>query len=283
MENQTSQILQKNKKRILETWMQLQLADQTLREDLITNQSLRVQSEELLTAVLKVIGNDNFEDFKEFEQITNVLREIAISRARQGFSARETGVFVLSMKAAINQVLEKEFAHDPKLLYQEIAGVNKLVDTLSIITFETFIKGREEVILRQTDEITEISTPVIRVWDGIVALPIIGILDSTRTQTMMENLLQEIVSTGSTIAILDISGVPTVDSLVAQNLIKTVSATRLMGAECIISGIRAEIAQTIVHLGIDLSNIKTKATLASALKLAFSMMNVEVIKKSERK
>jgi rsbT co-antagonist protein RsbR len=261
----------------------LQLTDQTLRDDLITNQSLRVQSEELLTSVLKVIGNDNFEDSKEFEQITDVLSEIAISRARQGFSPRETGVFVLSLRVAINQVLESELAQDPKLLYQEIANVNKLVDALSIITFETFIKGREEVILRQTDEITEISTPVIRVWEGVVALPIIGTLDSARTQTVMENLLQEIVSTGSTIAILDISGVPTVDSLVAQHLIKTVSATRLMGAECIISGIRAEIAQTIVHLGIDLSNIKTKATLASALKLAFSMMNVEVIKKSERK
>jgi rsbT co-antagonist protein RsbR len=135
------------------------------------------------------------------------------------------------------------------------------------------------VILRQTDEITEISTPVIRIWDGILALPIIGTLDSARTQVVMENLLQEIVNTGSSIAILDISGVPTVDSLVAQHLIKTVSATRLMGAECIISGIRPEIAQTVVHLGIDLSNIVTKATLASALKYAYSILELEVRKK----
>lgn len=144
------------------------------------------------------------------------------------------------------------------------------------MTFEAFIKGREDVILRQTDEISEISTPVIRVWDGILALPIIGTLDSSRTQIVMENLLQEIVETGSSIAILDISGVPAVDSLVAQHLIKTVSATRLMGAECIISGIRPEIAQTIVHLGIDLSDIITKSTLASALKQSFSMMKFEV-------
>jgi rsbT co-antagonist protein RsbR len=137
------------------------------------------------------------------------------------------------------------------------------------------------VILRQTDEISEISTPVIRVWEGIVALPIIGTLDSARTQVVMENLLQEIVNTGSSIAILDISGVPAVDSLVAQHLMKTVSATRLMGAECIISGVRAEIAQTIVHLGIDLSNIITKATLASALKHAFKLINVEVINRKK--
>src|SRR6202012_4011991 len=132
-----------------------------------------------------------------------------------------------------------------------VAKLNKLMDFFSIVTFETFIKGREEVILRQTDEITEISTPVIRVWDGIIALPIIGTLDSARTQVVMESLLTEIVESGSSVAILDISGVPTVDSLVAQHLLKTVSATRLMGAECIISGIRPEIAQTIVHLGID--------------------------------
>lgn len=156
--------------------------------------------------------------------------------------------------------------------------LNRLMDTFGLVTFETFIKGREEVILRQTDEIAEISTPVIRVWDGILALPIIGTLDSSRTQVVMENLLQEIVASGSTIAILDISGVPAVDSLVAQHLIKTVAATRLMGAECIISGIRPEIAQTVVHLGIDLSSIITKASLASALRHAFSMLRMEVKK-----
>jgi rsbT co-antagonist protein RsbR len=159
--------------------------------------------------------------------------------------------------------------------------VSKIIDEFSIVTFETFIRGREEVILRQTDEITEISTPVIRVWDGILALPIIGTLDSARTQVVMENLLQEIVNTSSSIAILDISGVPAVDSLVAQHLIKTVNATRLMGAECIISGIRPEIAQTIVHMGIDLSSIITKATLASALKQSFSMLQMEVRRKQK--
>ena len=168
---------------------------------------------------------------------------------------------------------------DPQELFIQSQKINRLVDSFGINTFETFIKGREEVILRQTDEISEISTPVIRVWDGILALPIIGTLDSSRTQVVMENLLQEIVESGSSIAILDISGVPAVDSLVAQHLIKTVSATRLMGAECIISGIRPEIAQTVVHLGIDLSQIITKSSLASALRTAFAMLQLQVVKK----
>lgn len=283
MKKQVSQLLQKNKQAILESWMKNQLSDQTLREDLMSNEELRSQAEELLSALLKMTGSENIHntDSREFEQIADILGNISISRARQGFSPRETALFVLLLKQAINQFLENELKQDAVLLYQSNAEVNKLLDNLSIVTFETFIRGREEVIIRQTDEISEISTPVIRVWEGVLALPIIGTLDSARTQVVMENLLQEIVNTGSSIAILDISGVPAVDSLVAQHLIKTVSATRLMGAECIISGIRAEIAQTIVHLGIDLSNVKTKATLASALKLAFAMLNIEVTKKTK--
>jgi rsbT co-antagonist protein RsbR len=260
-----------------------QMDDQTLREDLMSNDELRKQSDDLLSALLKSLSNDNLADTqsKDFEQVLDILSEISISRARQGFSPRETALFVLSLKQALNMAIEKEFQEDPKLLYEAVTTINTLLDNLNMVTFETYIKGREEVIIRQTDEMSEISTPVIRVWDGVVALPIIGTLDSMRTQVVMENLLQEIVNTGSSIAILDISGVPAVDSLVAQHLLKTVSATRLMGAECIISGIRPEIAQTIVHLGIDLSHIKTKASLASALKLAFSMLSLEV-KKQEK-
>ena len=278
--NITADLLQKQKKRILEIWMHNQLADSAFRDDLMTNDELLKQSEELLNALARAVKSGNVNNIyaSEFDQITEILSDVSITRARQGFSPRETGMYVLSLKKAITTVLEEEYRDKPEVLYKEISSINNLLDQLSIITFETFIKGREEVILRQTDEINEISTPVIRVWDGILALPIIGTLDSARTQIVMENLLQEIVNTGSNIAILDISGVPAVDSLVAQHLIKTVSATRLMGAECIISGIRAEIAQTIVHLGIDLSNIKTKATLASALQLAFSMSSVEVKK-----
>lgn len=275
-------MLIKKKKQILETWMNHQLADASLREDLISNEELRMQSDELLSSFLDAISKGNTDiNSPQFESILDLLSDISMSRARQGFSPRETGAYVLSLKKAVGQAIQDEHKNDYEKLYKESMMISELVDSLSIVTFETFIKGREEVILRQTDEISEISTPVIRVWDGVVALPIIGTLDSARTQVVMENLLQEIVATGSSIAILDISGVPAVDSLVAQHLIKTVSATRLMGAECIISGIRAEIAQTIVHLGIDLSNIKTKATLASALQLAFSMLSLEV-KKSDK-
>ncbi|MBF9255440.1 STAS domain-containing protein [Pontibacter sp. 172403-2] len=276
--NNTAQVLQENKQQILGNWMKMQVDDTMQRNNLVSREELQRQSEELLTALLQAIKKGNFDNVytDDYAQVNDILSDISVMRARQGFSPRETNRFVLSLKQALCDVLEQEHAGTPEVLYKEILQVNSLLDNLSIIAFETYIKGREDVILRQSDEINEISTPVIRVWEGILALPIIGTLDSSRTQTVMENLLQEIVETGSSIAILDISGVPTVDSMVAQHLIKTVSATRLMGAECIISGIRPEIAQTIVHLGIDLSNIVTKATLASALQVAFARLNLQV-------
>lgn len=280
-----SKQLQKKKKQILEDWMTRQLSNDTLRDDLMSNEELRNQSNELLDALLNTFTESNLSDphGAELEQVNEILSGISISRARQGFTPRETGMFVFSLKDSLEKVLQEELSSDPVLLYATSLKLNKLMDNLGIMTFETFIKGREEVILRQTTEITEISTPVIRVWDGILALPIIGTLDSSRTQVVMENLLQEIVESGSTIAILDISGVPAVDSLVAQHLIKTVAATRLMGAECIISGIRPEIAQTVVHLGIDLSSIVTKSTLASALKYSFALLSLEVKKTIKEK
>jgi len=279
-----AKLLEKQKKNILEIWMKNQLSDEGLREDLISNEELRAQSEELVAALVINIDNSNTDDMDDesWSPVIEILGGIAITRARQGFSPRETGRFVYSLKEALLEVLQNEIKEDSKLLFQESLKISRLMDSLSIVTFETFIKGREEVILRQTDEIAEISTPVIRLWDGILALPIIGTLDSSRTQVVMENLLQEIVETGSSIAILDISGVPAVDSLVAQHLIKTVSATRLMGAECIISGIRPEIAQTVVHLGIDLSNIITKASLASALAYALKSLKLEVRKQTSQ-
>lgn len=282
MKHSTGAILGKKHKEILELWMSQQLADVSLREDLMTNEDLRHESEELLHALLDGMKRENFTDIDapEYDKALEVLAGISVSRASQGYTPRETGVFVISLKEAMNRVLEKEIK-DVATLYTENGKVNKLIDSLAIYTFESFIRGREEVILRQTNEISEISTPVIQVWDGILALPIIGTLDSSRTQIVMESLLMRIVETESSIAILDISGVPAVDSLVAQHLMKTVSATRLMGAECIISGIRPEIAQTVVHLGIDLSEINTKASLAHALRFAFRMLKFEV-KKSEK-
>jgi rsbT co-antagonist protein RsbR len=280
--NEAVKALQKRKKEVLEQWMKNQLEDEGLRNNLISDEDQQQTSDELLNLLLDALNDSSIEDVhsREFEKVLDVLSGISISRAKQGFSPRETGVYIFGLKEALLTTLQKDIK-DPAQLYSESLKLSKLLDNFAISSFETFIKGREEVILRQTDEITEISTPVIHVWDGVLAMPIIGTLDSARTQIVMENLLQEIVETGSSIAILDISGVPAVDSLVAQHLIKTVSATRLMGAECIISGIRPEIAQTVVHLGIDLSTIITKATLASALKTAFSMLQLEVTKKSK--
>lgn len=278
-----AKVLQKKKKQLIDQWMKNQLAEASLREDLMSNEDLRAQSEELVDILLRKLTEENLNNVEsaDFEDVYEILAGISISRARQGFTPRETGAFVFSLKDALITILQQEYKNDAAQLYDAVLKIGRLIDSLGMITFETFIKGREEVILRQTDEITEISTPVIRVWDGILALPIIGTLDSARTQVVMENLLQEIVNTGSSIAILDISGVPAVDSLVAQHLIKTVSATRLMGAECIVSGIRPEIAQTVVHLGIDLSTVVTKSTLASALKYAFSLLQLEVRKKQK--
>ncbi|MGN6646497.1 MAG: STAS domain-containing protein [Cytophaga sp.] len=280
MKNEAIKIFQKKKQNILEKWITTQLEVNGMNDDLITNDDLRIQSEELLFTFIGNLSDSNLNnpEAHEFDPVVDILSAISISRAKQGYSPRETGNYIYGLKEALLLVLSEDIK-DPATLYTQSMAINKLLDSFSISTFETFIKGREDVIFRQTDEITQISTPVIRVWDGILALPIIGTLDSSRTQVVMESLLQEIIETSSSIAILDISGVPAVDSLVAQHLIKTVSATRLMGAECIISGIRPEIAQTVVHLGIDLSSIITKSTLASALKTAFDMMALEVHKK----
>jgi len=280
MGTEIAKLLQKKQKRILESWMTAQLSNISLREDLMSNDELREQSAEFLDTLLKVLNEKNLNNVEsaDFEPVHELLAGLSLSRANQGFTPAETGAYIFSLKDALLSSLQADIKDDSTALLEAVIKTNKLMDYLCIIAFEAFLKAREEVILRQTDEIAEISTPVIRVWDGILALPIIGTLDSARTQVVMESLLQEIVDSGSTIAILDISGVAAVDSLVAQHLIKTVAATRLMGAECIISGIRPEIAQTVVHLGIDLSNIVTKATLASALKQAFTMLRLNVKK-----
>lgn len=276
MEDNSIKILKEKKDAILELWVSKQMAE----DSYFNADDQKEDSEDFVTAFLGALNDNsiNDKDARAFEKVHDILMGISVSRAKRGFSPRETGVYMFTFKEALLETLSLE-ENDPAKLYQDSLKISKIIDNMAILTFEGYIKGREDVISRQTDEITEISTPVISVWDGVVALPIIGTLDSARTQVVMENLLQQIVETGSTIAILDISGVPAVDSLVAQHLIKTVSATRLLGAECIISGIRPEIAQIIVHLGIDLSNIITKSTLASALQTAFNMLKLEVNKK----
>ncbi|KQB42717.1 STAS domain-containing protein [Flavobacterium aquidurense] len=275
MQNNVLSSLKEHENKLLTIWSQLLLENGST--DGITEEEESKEFTSLLLDALR-ISNGNNQESEEFEKVHDLLIGISSSRAKRGFSPRENAQYLISFKEAASQILS-ELERDPVKLYDANLILGSVIDNMTIMTFEAYMKGREDVISRQIDEISEISTPVIRVWDGVVALPIIGTLDSSRTQVVMENLLQQIVDTGSSIAILDISGVPAVDSLVAQHLIKTVSATRLMGAECIISGIRPEIAQTVVHLGIDLTGIITKASLASALQTAFDMLQLTVVKR----
>ncbi|MCE6991246.1 STAS domain-containing protein [Dyadobacter sp. CY323] len=272
------EILRLNKQQILQLWLQNQQTDTEFSDNFNTADELRAQSAEFVDLLLSTLNENNIHDFSspDLEPLIDYVSSLTISRARQGFSPRETATYIFTLKDSLLKVLSDQISGDLSQLYQATIQISRFVDNIGIQSFETFITGREEVISQQSDEMAELSTPVIRVWNGILAMPIIGTLDSARTQVVMENLLQGIVDTGSSIAILDISGVPAVDSLVAQHLIKTVNATRLMGAECIISGIRPEIAQTVVHLGIDLSQMITKATLESALKFAFNSLQLEV-------
>ncbi len=204
----------------------------------------------------------------EFKPVRDFLDGISRSRAQQGFSSDETAMFIFSIKKPFFAALRVEAGKDADSLADQVWRATELLDALGLHTVRTFQKSREDIINRQQREMLELSTPVVKLWDGILALPMIGTLDSARAQVVMENLLQKVVETGAQIAILDITGVPTVDTLVAQHLIKTVTALRLMGAEAIISGVRPQIAQTIVHLGVDLQGVTTKANLADALALA---------------
>jgi rsbT co-antagonist protein RsbR len=250
--------------------MDKQLAAVSLGRDLIKETDLQSQSREFLRSLNKIALNGNLADIRspEWADIREFLANLSRSRARQGFTPSETATFVFSLKEPLFARLRQEYKQDAEGLATETWTATDLLDQLGLYTTEVFQKSREEVIARQQQELLELSTPVVELWKGILALPLIGTLDSARTQVVMESLLQRIVETGSEIAIIDITGVPMVDTLVAQHLLKTVAAARLMGADCIISGIRPQIAQTIVHLGVDLADVVTKASLADALALA---------------
>jgi rsbT co-antagonist protein RsbR len=206
--------------------------------------------------------------------VRGFLEDLSRRRALAGFSSEDTASFVFSLKKPLFEALREEGVADPRQTADAVWDVTLLLDKLGLYTVTAYQRAREGVINRQQQELLELSTPVVKLWEGILALPMIGTLDSARTQIVMESLLQKIVETESQIAILDITGVPTVDTLVAQHLLKTVTALRLMGAECIISGVRPQIAQTIVHLGVDLQGVTTKANLADALALALKRIGV---------
>ena len=263
-------IITQSQKDLLAHWVQAQLGAATLRGDLMKEGELREQSRELLALLQATTATGDLAQIEgsDWNSVRDFLAKVSRSRAQQGFSPSETATFVLSLKQPLFTLLRSELSKDAQALADEIWATTDLLDKLGLFTVETYVKSREELIQRQQREMMELSTPVVQLWENILALPLIGTLDSERTQVVMESLLQKIVETGALIAIIDITGVPTVDTLVAQHLLKTVAAARLMGADCIISGIRPQIAQTIVHLGVNLSEVTTKASLADAFSIA---------------
>ena len=276
-----AEILRKSEAELLADWVKEQLATVTLRPDLIREADLRQQSAEFMSLFREAVQSGNLTNVTapEWADVREFLGSISRSRAAQGFSPSETAMFVFSFKRPLFTRLRLE-VQEAETLAEDMWTSTVLLDKLGLYTAEIYQQSREDMIARQQQELLELSTPVVKLWEGVLALPLIGTLDSARTQVVMESLLQRIVETGASIAVIDITGVPAVDTLVAQHLIKTVAAARLMGADCIISGIRPQIAQTIVHLGIALGDVITRATMADAFALALQR-NGLVIKRRD--
>jgi len=275
-------VLKKHEGDLVAEWMRLLREGGSGRDNRINEAELKTQTTEFVSLLQQAAQTGDIASTSrpEWRAIEDFLSEVSRSRVLQGFSADETARFVFSFKQPLFARLKTEFGKDAEALADETWRATELLDKMGMLTIRAFQKTREDVIRRQQQELLELSTPVVKLWNGILALPMIGTLDSERTQIVMESLLQRIVETGSEIAIIDITGVPTVDTLVAQHLLKTVTAIRLMGADCIISGVRPQIAQTIVHLGVDLQGVTTKANLADALGLALKRLNLVVSRKS---
>jgi rsbT co-antagonist protein RsbR len=272
----TAQIFQNDTKGLIGDWLaELRTAGADSR---IAESEVRGQAEEFLGLITAATTQGLDVASPAWQRVREFLERTARSRALQGFSTEETATFVFSLKKPVFARIRRMMGNDLDGLARETWTISEMVDKLGLHIANTFQKAREEVIARQQEELLELSTPVVKLWDGVLALPMIGTLDSARTQVVMESLLQRIVETGAEIAIIDITGVPTVDTLVAQHLLKTVTAIRLMGADCIISGIRPQIAQTIVHLGVELHGVTTKANLADALALALKRAGLTVTK-----
>jgi rsbT co-antagonist protein RsbR len=275
-------LIEQHYQRLLDGWLGCQKRDGVVGGQ-ITEEMLGEQARRFLTELRQGVAAGHVDDISgpEWDSMRSLLDTVAAERAVRGFSPSETAVFVFSLKEPLFELLREEIK-EIAALARETWIASLLIDKLGLHTVEVYQRGREEVIRRQQEELLELSTPVIQLWDGVLALPLIGTLDSARTQTVMESLLERIVTSGAEVAIIDITGVPTVDTLVAQHLIKTVSAARLMGADCIISGIRPQIAQTIVHLGLEL-DVVSKATMADAFALALRRVGKAVLERARPK
>ncbi|CDZ93255.1 STAS domain-containing protein [Pseudomonas saudiphocaensis] len=275
LHQRTLNLIRDNEEKLVDSWTTELLAGGLYRN--LKTEDLRQQAADFVRLLATGDFSQNLQHSK-WDEMRLFLEQLSHSRVLLGFDSQQTAGFIFSIKRPLMALVQAEYADEPALLVEQLWAFSELIDDLGLHTVRTFQKSREAVIKRQQEELLELSTPVVKLWDGVLALPMIGTLDSQRTQVVMESLLQRIVDTGSEIAIIDITGVPTVDTLVAQHLLKTVTAIRLMGADCIISGVRPQIAQTIVHLGLDLQGIVTKASLADALALALRRSGLTVSK-----
>jgi rsbT co-antagonist protein RsbR len=273
-------IVEQHQKEILTEWLANQMSSGAWRAGRIQESQLREESQRFLGLLTKALQQGVEFDTRsgQWAEVREFLSELSRSRATQGFSPSQVATFVFSLKQPVFKRATESLQSEATVLAGTLWEATVLLDALGLHTTEVYQQARETVIARQQEELIELSTPVVQLWDGILALPLIGTLDSERTQVVMENLLERLVATGSSLAVIDITGVPTVDTLVAQHLLKTVAAAQLMGADCIISGIRPQIAQPIVHLGIDLSAVATKASLADAFALALKRRGLGVCK-----
>lgn len=271
-------IVEQHQKEVLAEWLSNQMSSGAWRSGRIQESQLRDESQRFLGLLTTAIQQGVEFDTRAtpWAEVREFLGDLSRSRATQGFTPSQVATFVFSLKQAVFKRVTESLKSEPMPLAGTLWEATILLDALGLYTTEVFQQARESLIARQQEELIELSTPVVQLWEGVLALPLIGTLDSERTQVVMENLLERLVSTGSSLAVIDITGVPTVDTLVAQHLLKTVSAVQLMGADCIISGIRPQIAQTIVHLGIDLSSVATKASLADAFALALKRRGLTV-------
>jgi rsbT co-antagonist protein RsbR len=269
-----SNLITQHETDVLASWT-TELAGKTFRGDEAALQRHTRQLLALLPAAIATGGADDTSS-RHWDEVRNLLNEISSQRAKQGSTPNDTATFVFSLKQSLFGMLRRELAAEAPVMADASWAISTALDQLGLYTLEVFQKSRDQIIVRQQHELMELSTPVVKLWHDILALPLIGTLDSARSQVVMESLLEKIVETGAAIAIIDITGVPTVDTLVAQHLMKTIAAARLMGADCIISGIRPQIAQTIVHLGVNLEDVVTKATLADAFVVALARVGATI-------
>lgn len=276
-----AETLQADFEEILSAWLQAQAKEGAKRTDLVSTRETESQSRELLAALARAARDAVLDEGLDFsnpvwDTVRETLEDITESRTQRGISPSEMGFFVISMKMPIFERMRTRIGDDVDRVVTEMWNTSRIVNQMSLHAIENLVQKREAVIERQQSEMTEVSAPVVKIWDRIVTVPLIGTLDSFRAQTVMENLLSAIVQWEAEVAIIDITGVSTVDTLVAQHLLKTAAAVRLMGAQCVICGVSPKIAQTIVNLGVELPNVTTRIDLQSGLAYAFNRIGVSV-------